>query len=224
MKVISFLPAVVGIQLGLAVAAAVAAPGDTLSRVGGAVTKVDGKTITVTDRRSQSDVSFVVNGSTKYTVSSLGTTSDLKVGQKVMVMGQQNGSTVDARFIAVVPEGAANRMGGFGGRRGGGQGGPGGPGGFQPVQGTIASVSPSITVTTEDKQTDTITTTDQTRVITSKAGTLSDITVGKFVSAQVDGSTPPVAKQVQIRPAGGGRGFGGGGRRGGGGAPGGGGQ
>jgi len=210
MKVISLLPAVVGIQLGLAVAAAVAAPGDTLSRVGGAVTKVDGKTITVTDRRSQSDVSFVVNAGTKYTVSSMGTTSDLKVGQKVMVMGQQNGNAVDARFIAVVPEGATNRMGGFG-RRGGGQG---GPGGFTPVQGTIASVSPSLTVTTEDKQTDTITTTDQTRVITSKAGSLSDITVGKFVNAEVDVSTPPVAKQVQIRPAFGGRG-GFGGRRGG---------
>jgi hypothetical protein len=214
MKVTSFLPAIVGVQLGLAVTAVVAAPGDTLSRVGGAVTKVDGKTITVTDRRTQSDVTFAVTGSTKYTVSALGAVSDLKVGEKVMVMGQLNGNTVDARFIAVVPPG------GMGGRMGGGRpGGQGGPGGFQPVQGTVATVTPSLTVTTDDKQTDTVNTTSDTRVMTSKAGSLSDITVGKFVSAQVDGSVnPPVAKQVQIRPAfGGGRGGFGGGRRGGGG-------
>ena len=198
MKVTSFLPVLVGAQLGLA-AMAFAAPGDNLSRVRGSVTKVDAaaKTITVSDRRTQSETTFSVNRDTKYRVAVKGSLSDIKVGDNVRVMGQENGNSVDAQMIAVVPQApAGNRPGGRPGRG---------------ISGVVLSTTPSLTVKTADNQTDTINTTTDTNVMTSRPGAFSDVEVGKSVTATLDSSTSPsVAKEVQVQPAWGGRGPGGG--------------
>jgi len=195
-----FTTLMVGIQMGLAATMAFAAPGDNVSVVRGQVTKVDAtaKTITVNDRRTQSDTTFSVNDSTKYLVSVPGALTDLKVGDKVRVMGPLDGTTIDARMIQVVPEIRANPGGN-------------GPGGMRRgVEGTIATTTPSLTVTTADNTTDTVNTTPQTRVMTPKDGSLSDVEVGKGVTAVVDGSvTPAVAKRVEVMPPFRGRGPGG---------------
>jgi len=223
--------------LPIAVAAALLAPiaaqaqGPNGNFVGGSVTAVDAakKTVTVQGWNQQAST-FKVSGSTTYDQSVQGSVSDLKVGDKVRVMGQpseDDDNTVDARMIMLVPPGAPNG-GGFGcGRRGGNRpggnaaggganrpgGGQGGPGGRRRgVSGTIATLSPKFTVTTDDKETKTIDTTDDTRVMVSKSGSFSDIAVGKMVFAQMDNG---VAKSVRIMPAF--RGGFGGGRRGGGG-------
>jgi len=193
-----FTPLMVGIQVGLAATMAFAAPGDNVSVVRGQVTKVDAtaKTITVTDRRSQSETTFAVNDATTYAVSTVGALTDLKVGDKVRVMGPLNGTTVDARMIQVLAELRTNAGGN-------------GPGGMRRgVEGTIATTTPSLTVTTADNTTDTVNTTPQTRVMTPKTGSLSDVEVGKGVTAILDSSaTPAVAKRVDVMPPF--RGFGG---------------
>lgn len=195
-----FTPLMVGIQVGLAATMVFAAPGDNVSVVRGQVTKVDAtaKTITVNDRRSQSETTFAVNDATTYSVSALGALTDLKVGDKVRVMGPQNGTTVDARMIQVLSEFRANAGGN-------------GPGGMRRgVEGTIATTTPSLTVTTADNTTDTVNTTPETRVMTPKAGSLSDVEVGKGVTATLDSSvTPAVAKRVEVMPPFRGRGPGG---------------
>jgi len=193
MKVTSLLPVIVGAQLGLAMVA-FAAPGDNPARVRGQVTKVDAtaKTITVSNRRTQSETTFSVNSTTKYRVSVKGALSDLKVGDHVRVMGQENGTAVDARMIAVV-SGAPNNNRPGGGRMGRG------------VSGVIATTTPSLTVKTDDGQTDTVNTTAETNIMTSKEGAFTDVEVGKNVNATLDTSTPPVATEVQVMPAFGGR-------------------
>lgn len=203
--------------------------------VGGSVTAVDAakKTVTVQGWGQQPSQTVKVGASTKYDQSVQGAMSDLKVGDKIRVMGrpsEDDDNTIDARAIMLAPPGGFG-AGGFGRRGGGGRpGGGGGGGGNRPgggggqgggrgrggVMGTIATLTPKFTVTTDDKQTKTIDTTDDTRVMVSKSASLADITVGKMVFATTDNG---VAKEVHIMPAfgrGGGGGFGGG-RRGGGG-------
>jgi len=195
MKVTSLLPVIVGAQLGLAMVA-FAAPGDNPTRVRGQVTKVDAtaKTITVSSRRTNTETTFSVNSTTKYRVSVKGALSDLKIGDHVRVMGQENGTTVDARMIAVVSGTPNNnRPGGGGGGRGRG------------VSGVVATTTPSLTVKTDDGQTDTVTTTADTNILTSKEGAFTDVEVGKNVNATLDSSTPPVATEVQVQPTFGGR-------------------
>jgi len=231
----AILPIVVAAALFAPVAVMAQGPGNF---VGGSVTAVDAakKTVTVQGFGQDAPQSFKVGASTKYDQSVTGAISDLKVGDKVRVMGQpseDDDNTIDARAIMLVPPGAegmgfgrrggnrpgggAGRPGGGGGQgAGGGQG--GGRGGRRGVMGTIATLTPKFTVTSDDdKSTKTIDTTDETRIMVSKPAAFGDIAVGKMVFANMDNGT---AKQVRIMPAFGRRGGGGGGgfgRRGGGG-------
>jgi Cu/Ag efflux protein CusF len=200
MKTVSFLTVLAGVQLAFGVAVAVAdapvpppaatapaAPAPEGTRVRGPVTKVDtdAKSVTVTDRRDQSDVTFTVNDDTKYTVNFLEKVSDLKVGDKIVVFGDTSGTTVTADGIMV--------QGPQPPRPGNGPG----PGSFG-TRGEITAVSP-LTLKTDDSQTLTVTTTDDTNVIGIKPGTLADVAVDDFVTAELDANN--VAKRVQVRPA-----------------------
>lgn len=224
------------VVMPIAVAAALLAPiaanaqgpqSNPADRAGGSVTAVDIAKHTITVQGwNQTTQTIKVGSSTEYSVAVLGTVADLKVGDKIRVMGQpseDDDNTIDARAIMLVPPGGG--MFGGGGHRAGG-GAPGGPGGGAGgggrrrggTMGTIATITPTITVTTADNETKTIDTTDDTRVMISKPGNFGDIAVGKMVMAMLsDGK----ATHVQIMPA---MRFGGFGRRGGGqGGPGGGG-
>jgi len=217
----AILPIVVAALIA-PVAVKAQAPGNF---VGGSVTAVDAakKTVTVQGWGQAAPQSFKVGASTTYDQSVTGAISDLKVGDKVRIMGQpseDDDNTIDARAIMLVPPGAqggmgfgrrgagGGRPGGAGGGQGGGQG-QGGRGGRRGVTGTIATLTPKFTVTSDDdKSTKTVDTTDETRVMVSKSAAFGDIAVGKMVFANMDNG---VAKQVRIMPAfgrGGGGGFG----------------
>ncbi|MGO8670415.1 MAG: hypothetical protein ACLQVD_03480 [Capsulimonadaceae bacterium] len=171
----------------------------------GQVTAIDtkSKTITLQGWGDQGSSTVKVSASTKYLVATTGSISDLKVGDSIMVMGAppDDSGIVQARMIMVAPSGMGAHQhnahpggqGGQGGRRFG-------------VQGVVATVSPTLTITTPDKATDTIATDDDTRVMTFKPGTLADVKVGTRVNAEVANG---VATDVRVMPAGRG-GFGGG--------------
>jgi len=218
----------------VAIAAALTAPAFAQAPgnfVGGRVTAVNAaaKTVTVQGFNQQTQT-FKVNATTDYQANVQGQMSDLKVGDKVRIMGQQSeddDNTIDARAIMLNPPAGGFGFGRRGPRPGGGGnanagarpgGGRGGPGGGRRggVSGTIATLDPKFTVTTSDNTTKTIDTTDDTRVMESKSATFGDIAVGKMVFAQTDNG---YATHVHIMPP-----FGGGGgwRRGGGGGGGGG--
>lgn len=196
-------------------------PGD---RVGGQVTAVDAaKRIITVQGWNQTTQTIKVAGGATLLEATTESASDLKVGDKVRVMGQQDEddeNTIDARAIMVNPPagfgGRGGRRGGPGGPGGGPGRGPGGGGRRGGTVGTIATITPTLTVTTADNQTKTIDTTDDTRIMTFKTAAFGDIAIGKMVMAELkDG----VATHLQIMPAMGG---GGGWRRGGGGGGGGG--
>jgi hypothetical protein len=183
------------------VAANAQGPGgwNAANRAGGRVTAVDSGKMTVTVQGwNSSSQTFKVTDATKYQISTVGSMSDLKVGDKVRVMGQQSEddeNTVDARAIMVLPPNSPDRPN----RQGDRPGGNGQNGGRRfGVTGTIATLSPKFTVTTSDNQTKTVDTTDDTRVMTSKPGSFSDIAVGKMVMAMLSNGS---ASRVQIMPA-----------------------
>lgn len=164
--------------------------------VRGRVTAVDttANTITLSEGRqqaAQTPTTLHVNGSTKYTVAAQGAVGDIKVGDTINVMGQTNGNTVTARMIQVVPSAAPAPNAAAGRRQG------------MRVEGVVATVTPVLTITTADKQTDTITTDATTRVMTTKPGTLADVKVGNFVMAQTTGEgDSAVATSVDVRAMG----------------------
>jgi hypothetical protein len=160
------------------------------------------KTITL-QGRNQTTTVLHVNDATKYLLDATGALTDLKTGQTIRAMGQTTGNTVAARYIQVVApaEAAQPAPAGRGGRRFG-------------VQGVIATTTPALTITTDDKQTDTVTTDATTQVTTPKDGTLADVKADEFVTAATTGTgDSQTAVSVHVRPAG----MRGGGRRGGGG-------
>jgi Cu/Ag efflux protein CusF len=144
-----------------------------------------------------------VNGTTKYTVAVQGALTDIKVGQKVRVGGgpaadASTDNEVDARFIMI------GGPGGGGGRRPGGGGGGGGGGGFSMTTGTVLTAPPDMTVTTSSG-TVTVDTSDDTRIMMFKPGSLSDIKTGNMVMANLANG---VATSIQAMPGFGGRGGG----------------
>jgi hypothetical protein len=205
---------IAAVGLFAALPTAWAAPAGPVTPVRGQVTAVDttAKTITLEDRRSQSTSTLHVNDATKYLVDAVGTMSDIKVGQTVRVLGQTAGTTVTARMIQIVPTEEANQAPPQFGGRGGGR--------FSAVQGVVATVAPTLTITTADKQTDTVQTDPNTRVTTSHAGTLADVKPQEFVNAVTNGTgASAMATSVHVRQGGGFGGGRGGRRRGGGAAP-----
>lgn len=207
-------------QLVLAVAsllaalpAAKAAPTDApapppAAAMRGQVTAVDAaaKTITVQDRRRQTTTVLHVTDATHYLVDTAGAIADLKIGQTVRVLGQTTDTTVTARMIQIVPSEEVGQPAPQGGR----------PGGYAPTQGVIATLTPTLTITTDDKKTDTVQTDATTRVTTSHAGTLADVKLQDNVNVLTTGTgDAAVATSVHVRLAGGY----GGGRPGGGGGP-----
>lgn len=173
---------------------------DQSTHVRGRVTAVDtdAKTVTLTVGRDQTATTLKVNDATKYLVDTPGTMADLKVGQNVRAMGQTDDTahTVTARFVEVLPASEATPPA-AGGRRFG-------------VQGVIATLTPSLTITTADKTTDTVTTDANTQVTTPKDGKLSDVKADTFVDATTTGTgDTQVATTIHVMA------FGRGGRRGG---------
>lgn len=228
MKLRSMWPAAIAAIVLTGASAALAQEGN---RAMGRVTAVTGNKVTVVGFRDTTPVTFTVSGTTKYQVSVTVQANDLKVGDNVFVMGrpsEDDDNTIEARRIMIIPAGTEFAVMG-GGRRPGGNpagagGGPGGggPGGGGPgggrgrfgVRGTVATLTPAITVTTDDGTKVIDTDPDTTTYSTMKSGGLTDVAVGKMVMAQLNGSN--VATQVQVMPAMGRRGGGGGWRGGGG--------
>ena len=197
-------PVAAAIGLLAALPAAWAAPGDpaapAATLVRGRVTAVDAtaKTVTLTVGRTQTTSVLHMADATKYLVDGPGAISDLKEKQTVSIYGQTNGNTITARFIQIVPAAEAGQPAG-GGRRGG-------------VQGVIATLTPSLTITTTDNQTDTVQTDASTQVTMAKDGAFTDVKAGTFVTATVTGPADnQTAATVHVRQGRGGRPGGGGG-------------
>lgn len=171
-----------------------AQPAAFAAPVRGRVTAVDStaKTITLSQGRQQAATAATlhVNDATKYAVPAQGSISDIKVGDTIRVMGQTTGNTIAARNITEVPAAAPGHAAPGGQARRGGRMG---------AQGVVATTTPTLTITTADNQTDTITTDASTQVSTTKPGTLDDVKVGAFVTAQTTGEgDSAVATSVDV--------------------------
>lgn len=153
--------------------------------VHGAISAINGTTLTVTDERS--GTAYTVDASAasvkKFVEGSGPTTaalSDLAVGQKVSVRGTVSGTSIVATEITQGDFKGDFKKGDF---KGPGKGGPHGGMGSG-VQGTVSAVSGStITVTGKDGQTYTVNAGSAT-VQHMVTGSLSDITVGDTIGVQ----------------------------------------
>ena len=191
-------PLLISLALGTALIAPVAAqtpaaptaPARPINHAGGQVTAVNGGAITVMGRRNAGPVTFTLAPNAKVHRVVFGTASDLAVGNLVVVGGKisDDGKSVDARDIAVVaalPPGS--------GKQGGHP---------RYIAGTIATITPALTVTAADNTVVTVTGSAQTRVEQITAGSAGDITPGTFVNARLSGpDTALVASEVSVSPA-----------------------
>lgn len=90
----------------------------------GTITSIDGSTLTVSDRQQGTTTKVATTSKTKVTTSAKGSSSDVKVGDTVMVVGTKSGSSIAARRVSDEGKVSASDQpgpggGGFGGRNGG---------------------------------------------------------------------------------------------------------
>jgi hypothetical protein len=160
--------------------------------VNGVVSAVDttANTITVHDRRTDADVLVTVTGDTKFSKQANVGLAGLAAGTIVSVRSDADiaaGSTsVDGNRIAVLPKlpPMANEQN------------------PRLLIGTVATTTPSLTVTTATGTIVTINTTPDTEVMATQPAALTDITVGErvMVAGKNDGTTL-TAREVRIAPA-----------------------
>ena len=141
-------------------------------------------------RRNEGPVTFTLAPNAKVSRVVFGAASDLAVGNLVVVGGKisDDGKSVDARNIAVVTALPTSRD----------------KPGHRPryIAGTIATLTPALTVTAQDNTVVTVNGSPQTRVEQITAGSAGDITAGTFVDARLSGpNTALVAPEVNVSPA-----------------------
>jgi Cu/Ag efflux protein CusF len=203
----------------------------------GTVTKIDGSDITVetTDQSGTKSTTVVrTSGDTTYTQSVSGSITDLKTGDSIVVTGQSSNGAVTATAINDTGSmtfgrrngnGNGNSSGGppnFSGAPpnggnfpNGGQGGARGPGGNFTIGQIKAIDGSTITLSSFNGDSVTVTTTGTTTFTVTKSASLSDVKVGDTIAAAGNSSNGVVtATNVRIGDTGfgpGGFGFGGGG-------------
>lgn len=161
------------------------------TRVNGRVTKVDpaSNSVTIQPRRGQTPTTFTVAPGARITVVTPLKVSDLASGNIIRVYAQADidtaATTVEAQRITVLQKLAKN-----------------GKGRLHPrwIEGTVATITPNLTLTTADGKTVTVTTTDRTRVESETKGSFADIQADKTqVQARLTGNN--TANEVRVSPA-----------------------
>jgi hypothetical protein len=162
----------------------------------GAITAIDGTTLTVKDRQNQS-VKVTTTGSTRITVEKTVAVSDIAKGDRISVTGTQSGTTIAATRISIMDLRLGSQRRRFqGGSTSGGANANGPPNGFTPpgganrrppggfTFGTVTKVDGStITISGFNGSATTVTTTPSTTVTKSVQGSLTDLKVGQNVRA-----------------------------------------
>jgi hypothetical protein len=176
------------------------------NHVEGTVASLTATGFTITTRYGNQTVTVTTTPQTRYRVTNTVALTSLQTGTPVIIGGEvdSTGDTITARGINVLqklPEARPNATA---------------PAAQHGIVGTIATITPSLTVTGIDGKTYTVTTTPRTMVRQVEPGTSTSVTTGAFVrvtgeDASTAGTTGTVtARGVDILPvptAGGGQGF-----------------
>lgn len=176
----------------------------------GTIASIDGSTLTLEDQ-SGTTTKVLTSTSTVVTTSSTGSVSEVKVGDTVMVIGTGSGSqiaatrVVDAGVVSADRADAARRDG-MGGPPGGGPGGAGGPGGMAGTRGVVQSVGDgTLTITSREGSTVTVTTSSSTEITIAETGTVADLQVGDQImvmGTESDGTITATKIREGGRPGG----------------------
>jgi len=176
-------------------------------RLQGQVVSVDSakKTLVLHTQYGQTDKIVTLAPDAKIYVSGPGALSDLRIGDTIRAYGTATpeaptltATRIVQRPAAPVPPGKARPKAGFHKKY---------------VEGTIATTTPGLTLTTPGGVTVTVTTDSQTKVTRLTTGTLDAVKVDATVQVVVNGSdAAPMASELSILPAKG-QGNAGGGRR-----------
>jgi hypothetical protein len=150
-------------------------------RVFGSASAIDttAKSVTVSGFGGGPDTTFKYDDSTIFLQDVTAQTSDIKVGDTLRLFGQpsDDGKSIAPMFLSIVPESDLKD--------------PPFAGNFQPITGVVATITPTLTITTDDKKTLTVDVSGSPRVIKSVDGKATDLKTSAFVNAIVTG--PPAA-------------------------------
>jgi hypothetical protein len=135
------------------------------------------KSMTVSGFGGGPDTTFTYNADTKFLQDISAQQSDIKVGDTLRAFGQpsDDGKSIAPMFLIIVPQDDMSD--------------PPFSGQFTPTSGVVATITPSLTITTSDNKTMTVDLSGTPRIIKSVAGTASDLKTDQFISAILSGPT-----------------------------------
>jgi len=169
------------IALGVVPFAAQAAGAKKNQHVNGAVTAVDttANTVTILDKKTSSTITVSVSPDTKFTESKNVGLEGLAVGDRIRATAKEDliagVTTVDATRIEILSPLSE----------------PAKHVGKKSVEGSIVTLAPNLTISSDDGTTYTINTAPKVQVLASFPATFSDVVVGKHIQAigKLDGTT-----------------------------------